>query len=476
MDDRFKFVLCEDELNPKYIQICNKIKFLIREGEIEEGERLPSIRDLSRNLKVNNDTVVSAYKKLVLEGYAAQKVGSGTFAKRKEKSRNLKDNYKELLKKAYKEIDNYIDFTGEANTNEMFPIDSFKNVINEVIERDGIRALTDNDAMGFSGLRETISKVFWENKVSSEDILILSGAQQGLDVLSKAMINVGDKVILEKPTYSGALSVFNLRRAKVFEVEIENDGVNIEQLEKVLKKHKIKVFYLMSYFQNPSGISYGMEKKKLLLELAEKYDFYIIEDDYLSELIYDNSIEYKSFKALDKNDRVIYIKSFSKIYLPGIRLGYMIVPERIKESVENSKFNSDILTSSLMQRALDLYLKHGYWIDYLKKLNEFYKESYSRTLHLLDEKLSKYIDYIDAKGGLNIYLKIKDNLSINSIEIFKRCKVEGLLITPGILFYNNYNQGLKYFRISFSNVTIEEITKGIDILQSVIKESDIFGE
>lgn len=476
MFNKFNFQLNEDEFNPKYIQICNKVKFLISEGEIEEGEKLPSIRELSKLLKVNNDTVVSAYKKLVFEGFATQKVGSGTFAKRKEKSINIKDNYKEVLKKAYKDNKNYIDFTGEANVNEFFPMDLFKKVVNEVMERDGVNSLTDNDAMGFYGLRETISKVFWENKISYEDILILSGAQQGLDVISKAIINIGDKVVLEKPTYSGALSVFNLRRAKVFDVDIENDGVNIEQLEKILKKHKIKVFYLMSYFQNPSGISYSMEKKKSLLDLAEKYDFYIIEDDYLSELIYDDSIEYRSFRDLDNNDRIIYIKSFSKIYLPGIRLGYMVVPQAIKESVENSKFNTDILTSSLMQRALDLYLKYGYWIEYIKKLNEHYKCLYSITTNLLEEKLSKYIEYVDAKGGLSIYIKIKENIYINSFELFNKCKGNGVLLTPGLLFYNNYKQGLKYFRISFSNISIDEITEGINILLRIIKESDRFAK
>lgn len=476
MNNKFQFTLIKDEFNPKYIQICNKLKNLILEGEIEDGEKLPSIRELAKLLQVNSDTIINAYKKLVFEGFATQKVGSGTFAKRKEKSRNIKEDYKESLKRAYKDDNEYIDLTGEATANEFFPVGSFKDVINEVIDRDGIIALTDNDSMGFKGLRETISKVFWNNKVSFEDILILSGAQQGLDVISKAIINIGDKVVLERPTYSGALSVFNLRRSKVFEVDVENDGVNLDQLERILRKHRIKVFYLMSYFQNPSGISYSLEKKKMLLELAEKYDFYIIEDDYLSELIYDDSIKYNSFRNLDNNDRVIYIKSFSKIYLPGIRLGYMIVPQAIKESVENSKFNSDILTSSLMQRALDLYLKYGYWIEYMKSLNEYYKDIYSSITKLLDEKLNCYVEYIDAGGGLNIYLKLKENVYINSVEIFHRCKSRGVLIAPGVLFYNNYKQGLKYFRISFSNVTINEITKGINVLLEVIKESDSFGK
>jgi len=134
------------------------------------------------------------------------------------------------------------------------------------------------------------------------------------------------------------------------------DGIDVTRFEKILKKNRIKCFYAMSYFQNPTGATYSLEKKLRILELAELYDFYIVEDDYLSELIYDNKL-YKSFKSLDINDRVIYIKSFSKIFLPGIRLGYMISPEKHKEYIQNSKINTDISTSSLMQRALDLHIK-----------------------------------------------------------------------------------------------------------------------
>ena len=129
----------------------------------------------------------------------------------------------------------------------------------------------------------------------------------------------------------------------------------------------------MSYFQNPTGISYSKEKKLKILELANKYDFYIIEDDYLSELIFDENIKHEPFRVLDTNDRVIYIKSFSKIFLPGIRLGYIICPEEFRESIQNSKINTDIATSTLMQRALEMYIKEGYWIGYIDDLKNAIK-------------------------------------------------------------------------------------------------------
>jgi DNA-binding transcriptional MocR family regulator len=312
--DKYSIRLEKEDI-PKYAAIANNIKKLIDENKIEDGECLPSIRNLARFLQVNNVTIVNAYKKLQNEGYAIQKMGSGTYAKRKDINKNFKKEYSEVLKRiSVESLKEYIDFTGESPCSEFFPVKSFKDVLNEVIDRDGSEALIYQEALGYTGLRQSISDVFWNGKVDIEDILIVSGAQQGIDIVSKALINTNDSIIIEKPTYSGALSVFKWRRADIFEVPMEEDGVDIAKFEKILKKNKIKCFYTMSYFQNPTGISYSIEKKLHLLRLAEIYDFYIIEDDYLSELIYNKNIEYKSFKSIDENDRVIYIKSFSKIF------------------------------------------------------------------------------------------------------------------------------------------------------------------
>ncbi|MGL5354244.1 MAG: PLP-dependent aminotransferase family protein, partial [Clostridium sp.] len=333
-----KFLVKFEEEIPKYIQIANNIKRLIDNKEINDGEQLPPIRDLSKGIGVNNVTIVNAYKKLKNEGYAFQKVGSGTFAKRKDMLPIFNREYSKCFKRInLDELPKIIDFAGETSTEVYFPIDEFKVIINKVLDRDGANALIMQEPLGYEELRKTINQEFWENKIEIENILIVSGAQQGIDIASKAILNINDNVIVEKPTYGGALSVFKWRKANIFEVKLKEDGIDLEAFEEVLKKNKIRCFYTMSYFHNPTGISYSREKKIKLLALAKKYDFYIIEDDYLSELIYEENIVHEPFRKLDKNDRVIYIKSFSKIFLPGIRLGYIIAPEVFKESLQNSK-------------------------------------------------------------------------------------------------------------------------------------------
>ncbi|EDS76330.1 aminotransferase, classes I and II [Clostridium botulinum C str. Eklund] len=306
--------------------------------------------------------------------------------------------------------------------------------------------------------------------MDSDNILIVSGAQQGIDIASKAIININDNILVEKPTYSGALNVFKSRRANIFEIEINENGIDTHSLKKILKKNKIKCFYLMSYFQNPTGNTYSKEDKMEILNLAEEYDFYIIEDDYLSELIYDDNIKYNSFKSLDIYDRVIYIKSFSKIFLPGIRMGYLIPPKSFSESVQSCKVNTDITTSSLMQRALDLYIKEGYWKNHMKFLNNSYKKRYYYMKKCIETKLDNKVTFKSPGGGLNFYLKINEDIPMNAIELFNKCKYDKVIITPGEIFYNNINSGEKYFRLGFSSTDIDEIEKGIDIINKVLSQ------
>jgi DNA-binding transcriptional MocR family regulator len=465
---KYLLVFIADEV-PKYIQIFRHIKKLIDNGDIIDGEKLPSIRMLSKNLKVNNITVINAYKRLHNEGYAVLKSGSGTFAKKRDTYKNFKKEYSDTFKKLSSgDLKNIIDFAGETTSSTFFPVDTFKTVLNEVLDRDGADALVYQDVLGYKGLRESISKFFWLEEIKPEDILIVSGAQQGIDIISKALINVNDNIIVEKPTYNGALSVFTWRRANIYELDMLDDGVDISNFETIIKRFNIKFFYCMSYFQNPTGSTYSLEKKLKILELAKKYDFFIIEDDYLSELIYDSNIEYRSFKSLDKDNRVFYIKSFSKIFLPGIRLGYLVSPPQFKELVQSTKINSDISTSSLMQRALDLYINKNYWKEHIKYINGKYEGIYNYLEKELSNQLKGKVKFLSPGGGLSFFLEIENLSKINSMELFYACRDKGVIITPGVMFFKALEDGLNTFRISFSQVTEEQIEKGISILKELL--------
>jgi len=465
MDIYKEFKFKNDEV-PKYVQVATFIKNLIDKRKIKEGDKLPTIRDLSKKLEVNNVTIVSAYNKLKAEGYAYQKVGSGSYAKRKEVTSNFRREYSNTLKKiSMGDLTDVVDFTGETTSEVLFPIDDLKDIINEVLERDGANALLSDNRNGYTNLIYTINKVFWDYKLNNEDIIIVSGAQQGIDIASKGILNINDNIIVEKPTYAGALSVFKWRKVNLFEVPIEDDGINLDKFEKILQKNEIRCFYTMSYFQNPTGTSYSLEKKKRILDLAEIYDFYIIEDDYLSELIYESSLEYIPFKWLDKNDRVIYIKSFSKIFLPGIRLGYLVAPTIFRETLQNSKHNTDITTSSLMQRSLELYISDNKWKKNIKYLNDEYIKRYQFMKEILDKDFKDILKYKDPKGGLNFYITLKEEFIMNTKELFIRLRKKNVYITPAVMFFTSQNDGQDSFRISFYQTDKDKIEKGMRILR-----------
>lgn len=463
MFEEFKF---EEEI-PKYIQIANFIKKKIDKRFIQDKEKLPPIRTLSKILNVNNVTIVSAYNKLKNEGYAYQKMGSGTYAKKKEVTTIFKREYTRIMKSLYNDdLSNIIDFTGETINEVMFPIDDLRNIINEVLERDGANALISQNRYGYRQLISTINRVFWDNSIDEDDMIIVSGAQQGIDIAVKGLLNINDNVIVEKPTYVGALSVFKWKKSNIFEVGLEEDGIDLKHFEKILKKNKITCFYTMSYFQNPTGISYSLDKKLKILELAEIYDFYIIEDDYLSELIYNKEMEYIPFKWLDKNDRVIYIKSFSKIFLPGIRLGYLIAPKKFSEVLQNSKVNTDITTSSLMQRALEKYIDLGGWKDNISSMNSEYRKRYNLMKSILDKEFNDYVTYIDPKGGLSFYVRLNSN--IDSRKLFMNLTKRNVYITPGTIFFHSSKEGKESFKICFYQTNENKIKEGMNILKEEI--------
>lgn len=467
----YKLEFSEDGF--KYVDIYNKIKELINKNQLKDGQKLPAIRELSKYLNVNKITVINAYKKLEQEGYARQIQGSGTYVKKKNTSFNFKRDYNNILRRiTASNSKEWIDFAGEITSASFFKVERLRDVLNDVLNRDGVEALMYNDSLGYKSLRESISENFWNNEINEDEILIISGAQQGIDITAKTLINVNDSVLVEKPTHGGALGVFKLRRANILEVPLLDDGADLDAFERILKKNKIKCFYTMSYFQNPTGVSYSREKKKRIIELAYKYDFYIIEDDYLSELVYDETIEYCPYRKLDKN-RVIYIKSFSKTFLPGVRIGYLIAPTNLCETIQNSKVNTDIATSSLMQRALEKYISTGYFLEHIKCLNDEYSKRYNYIVKLIREKLYNLVDFNEPRGGLNIFLNIKKNVDITSRELFYKLKDEKIVITPGEVFYNNFKDGEKSFRLGFSQTDYKSIDKGINSIYEILKRRKI---
>lgn len=456
---------------PLYIQLAEKILKLIREGKLNPNEKLPAIRKMASHLDVNSVTVVNAYKLLEDQGLVVSKMGSGTYV-----------NPAEILKRkgaadtpvsqdvSNKEIQ--FDFATSSISPEFFPVGDFQEVLNEVLERDRGYAFGYQESLGYKPLRKSIVKfIDKEYKICSsiDEIQIVSGAQQGLDILSKALLHFKDTVFVEGPTYPGAINVFKSRGVNIVEIPMENDGVNIDIFVKKIKENPPKLFYTMPNFQNPTGISYSIEKKKRLLDLSSKYNFYIIEDDHVSDLYYNRKPI--PLKAMDEKDRVFYVKGFSKLFMPGIRLAFLTLPKGFSEKIAYAKYTSDIFSSGLFQRTMDLFFKKSLWSHHIDEMRKIFKKRWVKFAESLKKNMPPEVQFQIPHGGLHFWLSMPKGFY--SVNLYNEAKKRGILIVPGDVFFQN-QRPTSSFRLSFAGIDSEDIEESIRTLSSVIE--DFLGE
>lgn len=481
---------------PMYLQVANRIETLIKSGALNVGDKLPPIRKLATELEVNNVTIVSAYKQLEINGYVNAIKGSGYYVAEQDNtyinynmptntnsgeslnseninsyspyvtSPNYQEDFRLMSNGQIAMSSTTINFASATPDPSIFPFEAFKSALNEVLDRDKGYAFGYQESNGYEPLRESLCDYFLHEcgiNATPDSIQIVSGAQQGIDIIGKAILRPGDYVITENPTYTGAVAVFKSRGANIIGVPMEADGINIKLLEANIKIYKPKLLYVMTQFQNPTTVSYSEEKLSQLLALADKYDFYLVEDDSLSGLSYDTSFEPKTLKSMDNADRVIYIKSFSKLLMPGLRIGFIIAPEAIKDELLAAKHTTDISSSGLIQRALQLYFKNGHWEEHLKYMIEMYKIKYEAMKTELNKLRIYGIDFFDPKGGLNFWITLPKGVSAR--ELYVQCSKKDVLIVPCNVFYVNKDKNLdNTLRISYAATNLEEIQIGMGII------------
>ncbi len=460
----------KNDRQPKYMQLFEHIKNMITDGGLKPGEKLPAVRQLAEAFEINTITVVNAYKQLENNKYITAKKGSGYYVSANKAKKAEAYSSSDLGLTANESV---INFAGATPHPEIFPIESFKECINEVLERDKGFAFGYQESNGFRPLRKSVldylDSSYSIKAESEENAIIVSGAQQGIDLIGKALLNPGDYVLTETPTYDGAVAVFKSRGARVVGVNMEPEGIDLIDLEKKIRICRPKLIYIMTSFQNPTTISYSFKKLQELLVLAARYNVYVVEDDSMSELSYGNA-GLHTLKALDgKNELVIYLKSFSKILMPGLRVGCMLVPGVLVSDFTRIKHTSDISSSGLIQRSLDRYFRTGKWGEHLQYMKEIYRGKYEFMLGQLERMEKSGIKFNRPNGGLYFWIKLPGKLS--SENFFLSCRKAGLLIIPSGVFYDLDNKNKdSHIRLSFAASNIEQIKKGMAILETCLKE------
>lgn len=459
--EQFKIVFTENK--SKYKQLQEHIKNLIISGVLPHHFKLPSIRKLAAFLGVNSVTVVNCYKNLEQEGYAYTIQGAGTYVI----ADNTLDGSKEDISTEDKNINIRYDLASASPSPLYFPVAAFKGLLNEVLERDGGFAFNYQESEGYLPLRQSLRELLTAYKINvpHQYIHVISGGQQGLDMISKTLLQEGDFVFTEEPCYPGAKASFSSRGAKIVGVPIRERGIDLIFLENKLKFHRPKFIYVMPDFQSPTGYLYDLNHRRKLLEIAQKYSVPIVEDDHFADLSY-LTTKLPSLKALDTRDNVIYIKSFSKVFMPGLRLALLIAPPLFNEPLQEAKQFSDISTSGFLQRAFDLYLRKGMWENHVNKMKLVYQRKNQAMLKALEKNFPTSISFTKPKGGLSIWVQLPP--SLDASELKELSLKEGISILEGKDFF--LEPKTNYFRLSFTALKENEIEEAILLLSKITKK------
>jgi 2-aminoadipate transaminase len=382
---------------------------------------------------------------------------------------------RELLKLT--EQPDIISFGGGLPAPEVFPVKEFREACNYVLDHFGAQALQYSTTEGYRPLREMIARhtCRYMVEVTPENILITSGSQQALDFVGRLFINRGDYIVVESPSYLGALQAWNAYGAQYIPVRMDENGMVVDDLEAALRVGP-KFIYVLPNFQNPSGATLSLERRKKLIEIADKYGVPIIEDDPYGQLRYEGEhipslvtldSEYRGKNGGTYSGNVIYLSTFSKLLAPGLRLAWVIAPEQVIRRLVMAKQAADLHTASFNQYVAYEVGKGGFLDEHVKVIRAVYKERRDVMLEMMDEMFPPEVHWTRPQGGMFLWGIMPE--CMDAAEVLKVAIQRKVAFVPGEAFHA-CGGGRNTMRINFSYSSPETIREGITRLGTTLKE------
>ncbi len=385
-----------------------------------------------------------------------------------ERMKNIKaSDIRELLKLT--DRPGMISFAGGLPAPELFPVERLKEITVKVLETSGAEALQYATTEGFEPLRRQISERMNRRCgtcLTKNNILITSGSQQGLDFTGKIFLNEGDVILCESPTYLGAINAFNAYGPRMIEVPTDNDGMLTDELEHILNTvENIKLIYTIPDFQNPSGRSWSRERRKRFMELIKGRNIPVLEDAPYSELRFDGDA-IPSLASLDREGSVIYLGTFSKVFCPGMRIGWVAADERILEKYILVKQGADLHSAGITQRNISMYLDTYDLDEDIVKIRSVYKGRRDAMHNALRANFPGESKFTHPEGGLFTWVELP--VDIDTREMLEECLENNVAFVPGSSFFPN-GGGKNTMRLNFSNMPEDKIKEGIMLLGKIVR-------
>jgi 2-aminoadipate transaminase len=362
-----------------------------------------------------------------------------------------------------------ISFAGGLPAPELFPIREFDEACHYILQTEGEIALQYSPTEGYLPLKEFLADYMskYGILVETDNILIVSGSQQGLDLLGKLFVEKDGCVVSSRPTYLGALQAWNAYEAHYCTVKLDDDGMDVEQIPEIIKSgHRPRFVYVLPNFHNPAGTTLSEERRDRLVEIAREYDLVLIEDDPYGELRYEGQDLTPIFRLAP--ERTIYLSTFSKTLAPGIRLAWVVAPKPLIQRLVQAKQGADLHTGTFVQMVANDICQRGILKQHVKRLRRVYHQRRDAMLDAIVEHWPAEVKYTRPAGGLFLWPRMPKQ--INTQEFFEKAVEEKVAYVPGVAFYPEGQGGQHAMRLNFSNASEEMINEGIYRLGVALKK------
>ena len=359
-----------------------------------------------------------------------------------------------------------ISFAAGNPASEGIPVDAIREIAAELLKDDPIACLQYSVSEGYTPLRQSIrEKMLSREEIvhDFDDLIIMSGAQQGNLLACKVLCNPGDTLVVESPSFIGSLNAFKSNGVNLAGIPLEEDGMDLNALEDLLKTTpNVKLIYVIPNFQNPTGRTMSLEKRKGLYELACKYDTMILEDNPYGDLRFaDENVP--SIKSMDTEGRVIYSGTFSKVLSPGMRVGFVVAPKPVISKIVICKQVDDVHTNILAQRICHEFLMRTDYLQHIQKLAKICQHKCDLMLDQMDKHMDHSITWTKPEGGLFIWATLPDGVDMTDY-CTRAVREHKIAVVPGTAFLTDESQTTQSFRLNYSTPSDEEIVKGIEML------------
>ncbi|MDQ7841194.1 MAG: PLP-dependent aminotransferase family protein [bacterium] len=476
---------------PAYIQIRNQLREQILRGDLPRGTRLPPERKMAQSLGVSRTTVVSAYDELAAEGLVEARVGRGTLIATPpsgltERGSGVRPlawtaHMTNLAKRlqgekpaglyALAELCNRADLAQLCNgvpDSSLLPLDRIRQACEAVLRESAVAAVSAGAKHGIAPLREVIASRLARAGIASDAdrVVVINGAQQGFDLLVRLLTEPGDTVIVESPTYLGAIDTFQAEGLRVIGIPVDRDGMDVDQAEFVVARYRPRFIYTVPTFQNPTGTTMSLERREKLLGIARRYQVPIIEDDPFGDLYFDEPPPPR-LKALDGSGHVLYLGTVSKVLASGLRVGWLVAPQPVVEAAARLKALSDSQPVSLSQHLVLEFMGRGWLDEHVDTMRAIYASRYRAMDAALRRHLPREASWTPPGGGISMWVELPQQ--VGAQELLDAAAPRGVVFLPGHYLYPGGGPS-NTCRLNFSVPDEHEIGRGVEAMGSALRQ------